>query len=142
MALQYVSHCYNCCTTIDCTLCANNKKIKKDLIQIKKNGQILHGGFLWAVSEPYWDDILNHIKKRYELVDTKLLEFKDFKSFKKSVLKLYRSDYNKIEPIKNIKLKFFKQYPPKCLYFEFLVGLKNFKSFQFRILGMSLIPNK
>ena len=29
-----------------------------------------------------------------------------------------------------------------CLYFEFLVSLNNFKSFQFLILGMSLIPNK
>lgn len=82
---------------------------------------IILGGFLWAPSEKYWDDILNIIDKRYGLIHVKKYKFGSTYDLEKVILKLYENDNVPLEKIKKVKVKQLKKYDPVCINFYFQV---------------------
>ena len=86
--------------------------------------EIVLGGFLWAPSIEYWDDILKIIDERYELINTKKYRFSSFEDLERVIIKLYENDRSApLDKIKKVKIKSLKKHPSVCLNFYFKIPL-------------------
>ena len=83
---------------------------------------IILGGFLWAPSIEYWDDIIDIIDKKYGILHIKKYKFSSVDDLERVILKLYENDNVPIDKIKKVKVKLLKKYQPICVNFYFEVN--------------------
>ena len=84
--------------------------------------EIILGGFLWAPSIEYWNDILDIIDENYKIIRVKKYKFGSFEDLERVIIRLYENDKSApLNKIKKIKIATLKEYEPVCLNFYFKV---------------------
>lgn len=82
-----------------------------------EGGECVLGGFLWAASMDYWEDILHIIEEKYPIIYVKKYKFDSTESLGKMIFHLYKNDQIPMKKVKKVKIKSLKELPPICINF-------------------------